>query len=64
MYFSSIKRNQTDGIIIVFVKSNYVVDFYEYGCNKANITKATLFKFSINPISISCVYRPPSLSSF
>lgn len=58
LYFSMIKRNQNDGII-VFVKQNLNVDFFEYDCPEANIAKLSIKTFS-KQIYIFCMYRSPS----
>lgn len=58
LYFSTIKRNQNDGII-VFVKQNLHVDFFEYDCPEANIAKLSI-KNDSKQIEFFCIYRSPS----
>lgn len=64
LFFSTIKRNQNDGINI-FVKNTFNVDFYEYDFVETNIVKISLMNLSL-PINILCIYRSPStdISSF
>jgi len=58
LFFSTIKRNQNDGIF-VFVKSNYIVDFFEYDFVETNIVKLTLTNLD-TPIILICIYRSSS----
>lgn len=41
-YFSSVKRNQNDGLTL-FVKQNLRIDLYEYGFEESNILKINRF---------------------
>lgn len=56
--FSSIKRNQNDGIII-FVKQHLSADFFDYNLLDYNIVKLS-FNLNKMPFSILCIYRSPS----
>lgn len=51
LYYTTIKRNQNDGILI-FVKNNYYIDFFEYDFIETNIFKLSL-KILVKPIHIS-----------
>lgn len=55
LFFSTIKRNQNDGIF-VFVRNNYGVDFFEYDFIETNIVKLTFTNVGI-PIILLCLYR-------
>jgi len=41
-YFSSVKRNQNDGLTL-FVKQNLRINLYEYGFEESNIIKVNRF---------------------
>ena len=56
MYFSSIKRNQNDGVK-VFVKHYLSVEFFEYDFVDSNIVKLYISNIKV-PINLICVYRP------
>lgn len=57
-YYSLIKRNQNDGIVI-FIKKNFlIVDLYEYDFEESNILKLCVITRN-NPIAIYCIYRSP-----
>jgi hypothetical protein len=58
LFFSTIKRNQNDGIM-VFVKHTFNVNFFEYDCIETNILKLSLVNLS-TPINMLCIYRSPS----
>jgi len=58
LFYSSINRNQSDGIFI-FVKDILNVEFYEYDFVETNFVKLTLMNLCI-PIHILFVYRSPS----
>jgi len=57
-YYSKIKRNQNDGIII-YVKYGLNVNFFEYEYIDANIIKVTLKTDELS-LSLLCIYRSPS----
>lgn len=48
-YFTKIKRNQNDGIIVLY-KKNLCIHFFEFDCNEANIVKLKI-NISNNPIT-------------
>jgi len=58
LFFSTIKRNQNDGIVI-FVKNTFNVDFFEFDYVETNIVKISLMNLCL-PINILCIYRSPS----
>jgi len=58
LFFSTIKRNQNDGIF-VFVRYNYSVNFFEYDFPETNIVKLTFTNSGI-PIILLYIYRSPS----
>jgi len=58
LFFSTIKRNQNDGIF-VFFRSNYSVDFFEYDFAETNIVKITLTNLS-TPVILLYIYMSPS----
>lgn len=58
LYFSTIKRNQNDGVM-VFVKHTFNVNFFEYDFIDTNILKLSLVNLS-TPINVLCIYRSPS----
>lgn len=58
LYYSNIKRNQNDGIII-YVKYGLSVNFFEYEYIDANIIKVTLKTDKLS-LSLLCIYRSPS----
>lgn len=58
LFFSTIKRNQNDGIFI-FVRNKYNVDFFEYDFIETNIVKLTFTNVGV-PIILLCLYRSPS----
>jgi hypothetical protein len=55
LFYSSINRNQNDGLFI-FVKDIFNVELYEYDFVETNFVKLTLINLCI-PINILCVYR-------
>lgn len=57
-YYSKIKRNQNDGIII-YVKYGLNVNFFEYEYIDANIIKVTLKTDKLS-LSLLCIYSSPS----
>lgn len=58
IYFSTVKRNQNDGII-VFTRSHLSVESIEYKYTVANILNLKLEVNNI-PLNILCVYRSPT----
>jgi len=59
LYFSKIKRNQNDGVMI-YVNDQLCLDrFFEYEYVNANILKVVL-KISHISLCILCIYRSPS----
>ena len=61
LYFSSIKRNQNDGVM-VFAKHYLNVEFFEYDFIDSNIVKLYINNTKM-PINLICVYRSPGLDS-
>lgn len=57
LFFSSIKRNQNDGVM-VFVKHYLNVEFVEYNFVDFNIVKLYISNTDV-PINLLCVYRSP-----
>lgn len=57
-YFSTVKRNQNDGLII-FVNEALTIYLYEYGFEESNILRLTVTIDNKNTC-IYCVYRSPS----
>lgn len=58
MYFSKLKRNQNDGVII-FVKTHLCVDLFEYEFIEANIMRVSLKICNVS-FRVFCFYRSPS----
>jgi len=64
MYFTKIKRNQNDGIIVFIRNTLTIVNSFEYGFVEANFLKLSLTSNSCKtPFNLLCTYRPPSLNS-
>lgn len=57
-YFSKLKRNQNDGVII-FIKTHLCADIFEYEFLEANTMKVTL-KLCNVIFRAYCIYRLPS----
>jgi len=55
LFFSTIKRNQNDGIF-VFVKYNYNVDFFEYYFVETNIVKLSFTNLGMPTILLCICY--------
>lgn len=62
MFFSSIKRNLNDGVI-VFVKHYLSLEFFEYNFVDSNVVKLN-FPNTVVPINILCVYRSPNTDNY
>lgn len=57
-FYSTMKRNQNDGII-VFVKHLLDIDLYEYNLCEANIVKLVINNYVV-PLNLLCIYRSPT----
>lgn len=55
LYFSTIHRNQNDGVF-VFVGNNYNIDFFKYDFVEANIVKLSIINLGI-PMNLLCIYK-------
>lgn len=61
-FFTKKKRNQNDGVIILY-KKNLSLDFFEFDIIEANIVKITL-NIVNGVIILFCIYRSPAMDSY
>jgi len=57
MFYSSITRNQDDGVMIL-AKHSLIIEFSDYDFVDANILKFYIWNSKV-PINLICVYRSP-----